>query len=161
MAKELPILLAEDDENDVLLLRRALRICGFPNPLQVVSDGEMAIAYLRGDGAYADRSQHPLPTLILTDLKMPRRSGFDLIGWIRGRAELQNTPIIVLSASGESSDIDRAYQLGANFYFVKPGKFDECVNLVKALAHWLKLEESAPLRRPNSFGQNRTQLPAS
>jgi len=158
MAKPLPILLTEDDENDVLLFRRALRICALPNPLEVAEDGEVAMAYLGGDGVYADRREHPLPALIVTDLKMPKQSGFELIGWVRSQTELKDTPIIVLSSSGEPGDMDRAYELGASFYFVKPGKFDECVTLVKALAHWLKLTESSPPEREGAFEQ--PSLPA-
>jgi CheY-like chemotaxis protein len=144
--ERIPILLVEDDENDVLLLRRALRICNFPQPVRVARDGDAAISYLRGDGAFKDRTEHPLPALILTDLKMPKCSGFELLAWIRERPEFAHLPVIVLSSSGEASDIDQSYQLGASFYFVKPSKFDECISLVKALGHWLRLEQ--PLFTP-------------
>jgi len=92
--------------------------------------------------------------LIVTDLKMPKQSGFDLISWVRRQADLKDTPIVVLSSSGESQDIDRAYELGASFYFVKPGKFDECVTLVKALAHWLKLTEPSPSEHERALPLN-------
>jgi CheY-like chemotaxis protein len=127
------ILLAEDNENDVLMLRRAARHAKFTNPLSVVQDGEEAVAYLSGEGKYADRRRHPLPGLLLLDLKMPRRNGFEVLQWLRDRPEFAELQVVVLSSSDEIKDINRAYELGANSFLVKPMFFSEFVGMLEAL----------------------------
>ena len=106
---KLSILLAEDEQNDVFLIRRAFQKAQLLNPIRVVSDGHEAISYLRGDGKYADREQFPLPTLVLLDLKMPRLGGFDVIAWVRQQPGLKRLPLVVLTSSKEGPDINRAY----------------------------------------------------
>src|SRR5579864_5000614 len=114
-----PILLVEDDENDVFFFQRAMSKAGMTNPVQVAGDGQEAIDYLRGAGKFADRSKFPLPELILLDLKLPFVMGLDVLRWIREQSEL--VPIvIILSSSREEEDIAAAYKLGANAYLVKP-----------------------------------------
>src|SRR5919205_937131 len=108
------VLLVEDDPNDVTLTQRAFARAGFANPLQIVNDGEQAIAYLAGDARYADRQRYPLPILVLLDLKLPRKSGFDVLGWLRGVPDVRRLPVVVLTSSAQSPDIDRAYDAGAN-----------------------------------------------
>jgi len=127
------ILLAEDNENDVVMLRRAARQAKFTNPVQVVEDGEEAIAYLLGDRKYADRRRYPLPGLLLLDLKMPRRNGFEVLQWLREQPDFAQLQVIVLSSSDEISDINRAYELGANSFLVKPMFFSEFVGMLEAL----------------------------
>jgi CheY-like chemotaxis protein len=127
------ILLAEDNENDVLMLRRAARHAKFTNPLQVVEDGEEVIAYLLGGGKYADRRRYPLPGLLLLDLKMPRRNGFEVLQWLREQPEFAQLQVVVLSSSDEIKDINRAYELGANSFLVKPMFFSEFVGMLEAL----------------------------
>jgi CheY-like chemotaxis protein len=129
------ILLVEDDSNDVLLLQRAFRRAGLNHALQVVSDGDQAVSYLAGDGDYSDRTKHPLPALILLDLKLPRRSGLEVLEWLRGQpAEIKALPVIVLTSSRLSEDVDRAYGLGANSYMAKPsGNYDGLAEMVKNL----------------------------
>ena len=140
------ILLAEDDPNDVLLIQRALQRNQVVNPLQVVRDGEEAIAYLSGQGAFADRERHPLPVLMLMDLKMPRKSGLEVLEWVRQQPGLKRLPITVLTSSNQSPDINRAYELGANSYLVKPAGFDSLLELVKNLdMYWLILNEKPEL----------------
>ncbi len=133
------ILLVEDNEDDVLFLRRALKMAGVPHPLQVVEDGRKAIDYLEGTGDYANRAEFPLPCLVLLDLKLPRIMGLDVLKWIREQPGLEPLPIIVLTSSQEPSDIQRAYRLGANSYLVKPSSTDKLVDLVKSFSdYWLR-----------------------
>ena len=140
------ILLAEDDPNDVLLIQRAFQRTHVANPLQVVRDGEEALAYLSGRGAFADRERHPLPVLLLMDLKMPRKSGLEVLEWVRQQPGLKRLPITVLTSSNQSPDINRAYELGANSYLVKPAGFDSLLELVKNLdMYWLILNEKPEL----------------
>lgn len=130
------ILLVEDDSNDTLLLQRAFRRAGITLPLQMVSDGDQAVAYLRGDDQYADRKTYPLPSLILLDLKLPRRSGLEVLQWLRQEAPgpVKEIPVIVLTSSRLSEDVDQAYSLGANSYMAKPsGNYDGLAEMVKSL----------------------------
>ena len=140
------ILLAEDDPNDVLLIQRAFQRTHVANPVQVVRDGEEVLAYLSGQGPFADRERHPLPVLMLMDLKMPRKSGLEVLEWVRKQPGLKRLPIIVLTSSNQSPDINRAYELGANSYLVKPAGFDSLLELVKNLdMYWLILNEKPEL----------------
>ena len=142
------ILLAEDDPNDVLLLERAFQKAGLRNSLKVVRDGEEAIEYLSGRGPYADREQYPLPFLLLLDLKMPGTDGFEVLQWLRAEAELKRLLVVVLTSSNLQSDVDRAYELGANSYLVKPVGFDEMVHLVQRFEiYWTEIN-----RTPSSPG---------
>ena len=123
----------EDDPNDVLLIRRALIKCEIRHPVHVVENGEKAMAYLTGAGGYSDRASFPLPGLILTDLKMPRMNGIELLRWLKGHADYKVIPTIVLTSSMESSDIRQAYLLGANSYLVKPANFEDLRILVRTV----------------------------
>lgn len=132
------ILLVEDDPNDVVLVQRAFRRARIANPLQVAQDGEAAIDYLAGRPPYADRSRHPLPMLVLLDLKLPRRSGFEVLAWIRQQPVINRIPVVILTSSAESPDVNRAYEMGANSYLVKPVVFEGLVDLVQRLKlYWL------------------------
>ena len=140
------ILLAEDDPNDVLLIQRAFQRNHVANPVQVVRDGEEALAYLSGQAPFADRERHPLPVLMLMDLKMPRKSGLEVLAWVRHQPGLKRLPIVVLTSSNQGPDINRAYELGANSYLVKPAGFDSLLELVKNLdMYWLILNEKPEL----------------
>jgi DNA-binding response OmpR family regulator len=135
------ILLVEDDHNDVLLIKRAFQKVNIANPIIVVNDGEQAISYLAGREPYVDRA---LPMLVLLDLKLPRKTGHEVLEWLRGQANLKRLPVVVLTASSESSDVNRAYDLGANSYLVKPVTFDALVEMVKTLnLYWLILNKRA------------------
>ena len=137
-----PILLVEDEENDVMLLQRAFRRAGMVNPLQVVRHGDDAVAYLEGSGEYTDRAKYPLPVLVLLDLKLPRRTGLEVLEWVKGQTGVKKIPIVVLTSSKNDSDVDRAYELGANSYLVKPVSFETLLELVKSLElYWLVLNE--------------------
>ena len=130
------ILVAEDDPNDTLLLRRAFDKNGIDLPVHVSIDGQDAIEYLRGSGLYADREKYPFPRAIITDLKMPRCSGFELLEWLNEHAECSVIPVVVLSASAEDRDVKRCFELGANAYFQKPSSFAELCELVKLNHHY-------------------------
>jgi CheY-like chemotaxis protein len=147
MTNEKFILLAEDDANDVLLLERAFEKAGLKPSLRVVNDGEQAIGYLSGRGIYADRKKFPLPFLLLLDLKMPGTNGFEVLQWLRQEPDFKRLLIVVLTSSNLQSDVDRAYDLGANSYLVKPVSFDEMANLIQRFEmYWTEINRtpSAP-----------------
>ena len=131
-------LLAEDSENDVFLMQRAFEVAGVRNPLFVVSDGDEAVSFLKGEGHY-NRETHPLPLVVLLDLNLPRKSGFEVLKWIRAQPTLRRLVVIILTASSRAADADRAYDLGANFYLTKPGKFEELVTMAQCLHEWVQL----------------------
>lgn len=129
------ILLAEDEESDVLLLRRAFREVDLRNPLEVVGDGQQAIDFL-------SKTRQPphdrLPALVILDLKMPRRNGLDVLRWRREQPVLCSVPAIVFSSSSHQADIEQAYALGANGYFVKPPSITERAEFARFLKQWLR-----------------------
>jgi CheY-like chemotaxis protein len=140
-----PLVVVEDDDNDVVLLQRAFRKSNLLNPLVFLRDGEMARDYLAGRGEYADRAAHPLPVLMLLDLKLPRLSGLELLEWMREQPALRGLPVVILTSSRESRDLERAYALGANSYLVKPVAFEALLELVRAIGlYWLMLNEAPP-----------------
>jgi CheY-like chemotaxis protein len=132
------ILIAEDDDNDVLLIKRAFHQAQFENPLQVATNGEEAIAYLKGDPPFGERDKFPIPALLLLDLKMPRKNGFEVLAWVRQRPEFNALPVVVLTSSQESADINRAYSLGANSYLVKPANFLSLVDMINRLKEYCR-----------------------
>jgi len=132
--QRLVILVAEDDENDVFLLERAFRKAGVELPAYICPNGAEAMEYLKGQGKSSDRSAYPFPRCLITDLKMPQCSGFDLLRWLHEHPECNFVPKIVLSASAEPNDVKLAYQLGANCYFRKPAESQALIDLVK-MAH--------------------------
>ena len=136
------ILLVEDNPNDILLIQRAFRKAQLANSIQMVENGEEAVAYLAGQGPYADRERYPLPALILLNLKLPRKSGLETLAWLRQQPGLKRLPVVVLTSSREPSDINRAYDLGANSYLTKPAALDALPDVVKILSlYWLTLNE--------------------
>lgn len=136
------ILLVEDEPDAVILMQKALHAAGVPNPIQVVNDGEKAIAYLDGEAPFDDRSQYPLPGLLLLDLKLPRKSGFEVMDWIARKPELQTLLIVTLTSSKENKDVIRAYECGANSYLVKPASFLTLVEMMKAFReYWIRFNE--------------------
>ncbi len=133
-----PILVAEDEATDVFFLRLALQKAGVLNPLVVATDGREAIRYLEGEPPFSDRAQHPLPVLVLLDLKMPMVDGFDVLAWLQARARDKDFPVVVLTSSEEPADQERARQLGAADYIVKPARPGDLLGVVQGLqARWL------------------------
>lgn len=140
------ILLVEDNPQDILLVQRAFRKAGITNPLQVVNDGDAAVLYLSGEGVYSDRSLYPLPALILLDLKLPRRSGAEVLQWLRQQQGIKRLPVVVLTASQEYTDVNHLYDLGANAYMVKPVAFDNLVEIVTIInQHWMVFNQKPEL----------------
>lgn len=140
MYRKIRVLIAEDDPNDVVLLKRAFQKAGVNTPLGFVSDGQEAVDYLAGSNTYSDRTRHPLPHLILLDIKMPRFGGFDVLKWLRTQPGLRRLPVIMFSSSSEQRDVDLAHELGANGYAVKPTSPDGMHAVVLGLeAFWLRV----------------------
>ena len=132
------VLLVEDDLNDVLFLKRAFKKAGLPYGLQAVSDGREALHYLSGAGSYADREKHPIPSHILLDLKLPEKSGFEVLEWVRNDPSLKDLPVSILTSSCESADIHKAKLLRADCYFVKPMSFNGLLEVVGSLDEWIR-----------------------
>lgn len=147
-----PILLVEDNPDDVFFMNRACRQAEIVQSLQVVENGRAAIDYLSGTGEFADRAKYVLPCLILLDLKLPYKSGADVLQWIRESETLRNLPVIILTTSAEQSDVERAYRLGANAFLVKPANMNDLIRMLKTLkAFWLEynvLPQIRPADRP-------------
>lgn len=142
------ILIVEDREDDIHIMRKAFERASLANPIQIVRDGEEAIAYLTGDGKYSNRAEYPLPALVLLDLKLPRVDGFEVLSWIRRQPGIRGLPVVVLTSSKDLADVNRAYQLGANSFFVKELDFQGTVDLAKLLeTYWLKKTLTPETRR--------------
>ena len=141
------ILLAEDDPNDVILFQRAMEMASLSaDSLTVVRDGEKVISYLSGQGIYADRDLYPLPALLLLDLKMPRKSGLEVLSWLRKQPQLRYLIVVFLTSSNRSEDVRLAYDAGANSYLVKPVEFIEMVEMIRNVSlYWLEMNEKLPL----------------
>jgi CheY-like chemotaxis protein len=140
------VLAAEDEESDAVLLQLAFGRAGLPNLLVIVRDGQEAIEYLSRWVPYADGDSDPLPSLLLLDLKMPRMTGFDVLAWLRDKPQFKDLPVVVLSSSSHESDIQRARELGAWDYHIKPHGLHQFVQLIKQL--------TADSFRPAMAGKN-------
>jgi CheY-like chemotaxis protein len=133
------VLVVEDDPNDRLLLTHAFRKSAPNVCLHLSKDSFDAEAYLLGRGPYGDRAGHPLPQLILLDLKLPRRSGLDFLSWIKNQPPLAGIPVIILSSSQEPADLERAYELGVKSYLVKSVDLRQLVRIVEGIAAYASL----------------------
>jgi CheY-like chemotaxis protein len=125
------ILVVEDNEDDVFALRWALKKAKIGNPVQIVTDGQMAVHYLDARGAYSDREQYPLPSFIFLDLKLPYRNGFEVLAWLRAEPHFDNIPVVILSGSDEERDHERAQALGISAYLVKPATVEQLRSSLK------------------------------
>jgi CheY-like chemotaxis protein len=145
------ILLAEDRDDDIFLIRKAFERGNLPNPLQVVRNGEETIAYLKGEGKFANRAEYPLPGLLLLDLKMPLLDGFEVLNWLRTQPALSSVRVVVLTSSDRIRDVNAAYQLGARSFLVKPLEFENYVEVCKIIkTYWLELDKAPQISRPIS-----------
>ncbi len=147
MNTPLSILVAEDEVGDMLLLRRAFEKAGVSAPVHIARNGQEVIDYLCGTPPFSDPVTHPLPSLLLLDLRLPVISGFDLIKWLRTEPRLRYMIIVVFSSSQDPDDINCAYELGANSYIIKPREPDELVMIIKQLQqYWLNINASPEIR---------------
>ena len=132
------ILLVEDDENDIFLMERAFGKASVPVQIQVARDGREALRYVHGEGKYANREQYPLPWLTLLDLNLPYVPGLEVLKQIREHPELRKLVVVVLTSSVADSDLEHAYELGANSYLSKPNSLEEVQELAELLGrYWL------------------------
>jgi CheY-like chemotaxis protein len=134
-----PILLVEDNSDNVFLVRLALQKAGVDVPLQVTTTGEEAIEYLGGTGAYSDWNQWALPSIVLLDLKLPGINGLGVLKWIRQHQGLKPLRVVMLTSSDLDQEIRMAYELGANIFLTKPVQLEKLVDIMKMIhAHWLQ-----------------------
>ena len=137
MNEKQTVLLVDDSEDDIMLMKHAFQAAQFKPSVQTVSNGEEALAYLKGEDAFANREEFPLPTVMLLDLNMPRVTGFDVLAWVRTQPLLRRLTIIVFSASARAEDVERAYELGVSSYLVKPTTVAELIAMMCSLRDWL------------------------
>jgi len=158
------ILIVEDNEVDLLCVRRAFAKAKVLNPLISVSSGEEALEYLKGEGPYANRAEYALPELVLLDLKMPGLSGFQVLQWIRAQPGLKGLRVVVLTGSTAVEDINLAYQLGANSFLVKPMDSDSFIQIAGAVSgYWMwmsKAPETSRSPKINPLADNPKKGPA-
>jgi CheY-like chemotaxis protein len=136
------ILLAEDREDDVIIIRKAFARTSFPYRLNVVRDGEQAVDYLEGAPPFDNRSRSPFPSVLLLDLKMPRKDGFEVLDWIRARPQFSSLRVVVLTSSKVTADINQAYARGANAFLAKPAGFENYTELAEFInGFWLQCNQ--------------------
>src|SRR5262249_1522597 len=140
---------AEDDPNDLELLRHVVGENGVAVNFQSAEDGEQLIHYLRGEGQFADRDLYPIPDIVVVDLKMPRMNGFEVLQWLRQEPRLARILAVVLSGSGLESDIEEAYRLGANTFFTKPGQLAELRKIIGALIDYWRRSQRPIINAPS------------
>ena len=142
---ESPILLVEDDENDVFFFQRAMKHANFDHPLRVLRDGHDAIAYFSGTDQFSDRAQWPLPCFVILDLNLPRKHGLEVLQWIRASAPDLTVPVVVLTSSTSDLDIREAYRFGANSYLNKPSHPEHLLEMVRVLKmYWFDYNRLPP-----------------
>ncbi|HEX5220698.1 MAG TPA: response regulator [Verrucomicrobiae bacterium] len=125
------ILYAEDDPNDVTIFTIIFKRAMLPAVLQTVDDGQAAVDWLSGKGKYSDREKYPQPDIVILDLKMPKKNGFEVLEWVRSQKGFENLPVLILSSSDVPEDAQRAYQLGATTYFVKSPTFQDVIQYLR------------------------------
>ena len=142
-----PVLLIEDDPSDVRLIQRAFNKLDQPVPMIRLTNGDEAVDYLAGKPPYENRAVYPMPSLVLLDIKLPRRSGFEVLEWIRRqRSALRRLPVVMLTSSLHSADINRAYDLGANSYLAKPETAARLGQLASQVqAYWFSCNQGPDL----------------
>lgn len=132
------VLYIEDEPDDVLFMRVAFKRLGLQATLHSVSDGRKAIAYFAGEPPYSDRTEHPLPSVVLLDLNLPVVSGFEVLKWLKQQAEFKDVPVVIFSSSGRPEDRARASELGASEYLLKPASGLEFPDIVEGFRQrWL------------------------
>lgn len=137
--EEATLLIVEDDRDALLLLERALRKAKLRTAVRVVTDGDAAVAYLAGHDKFGDRLAHPLPCLVLLNLKLPKRSGLEVLEWMRDKPRLRRIPVIIITTSDEERDRRRACELGAREYCIKPIEWDSLLRLARKVEKYTSL----------------------
>ena len=145
------ILVAEDDPNDQFFIQRELKRLAFPVQLRFVNDGEQAIAYL--SALDKPDCQFPKPDVMFLDLKMPRLNGFELLEWMRKNAFSERILTVVVSSSSLQEDIDKAYDLGANAYLIKPVNLQDYVRIFRATGEFFLEHAQQPSLQKRFIGQ--------
>ena len=137
------VLLVEDDSSDARLIQRAFGKLSAAVSMIRLSNGDDAVAYLSGDSPYDNRVLHPMPSIVVLDIKLPRRSGFEVLEWLRAqRSALRRMPVVMLTSSRHTADINRAYDLGANSYVAKPETGSQMEELASNFrTYWLEMNE--------------------
>jgi CheY-like chemotaxis protein len=135
------ILMVDDSEDTLFLMRAAFQMAKVPSALQEAHNGEEAIAYLKGEGDYADRHKFPLPTVMLLDLNMPKKNGFEVLTWVRAQPGLKRLNIVIMTASTREEDVERAFDLGATSFLVKPGSLTTLVAMLRCLCDWMQINQ--------------------
>jgi CheY-like chemotaxis protein len=141
------VLLVEDDSSDAWLIQRAFGKLAVAVPMIRLSNGDDAVAYLSGDAPYENRAAHPMPSVVVLDIKLPRRSGFEVLEWLRSQqSALRRMPVIMLTSSRHNADVNRAYDLGANSYVAKPETGPQMEELASNFqTYWLEMNEAPDL----------------
>lgn len=165
------ILLAEDGEDEFLLMKLAFRKLECEDAFRRVRNGEEVIRYLAGEGPYRDRTRYPFPSVVLLDLNMPLKNGFEVLDWIRSNPTMKQLAVTILSGSTNDADIDHAYNGFANSYLVKPTTLDALVKMASVVkTYWTELntisrfpenEAAVEARRAAEFGSNRAVFSAN
>jgi len=143
------VLIVEDNDDDVFMLRHAFRKAGITNPTHVVRTGEDAIAYLAGAAPYTDWNKFPLPSIVLLDLKLPGLGGLDVLAWIRRTPGLQNLRVAIITGCGLDHEMHQAHELSANWFTTKPGSHRSLIEMMKTFRlHWLVFSQAPHVSRP-------------
>lgn len=146
------VLLVEDDAFDVQLIKTALSRTPGEITLMRVADGDKAVEYLSGAAPFDDREKYPIPITMILDIKLPKRSGFEVLQWLRSQeGPIKRLPTLMLTSSKHQVDINRAFERGANVYLTKPESVRELTSLMADLkTFWLKKVEFPEVAAPTS-----------
>ncbi|MFI5397157.1 MAG: response regulator [Candidatus Binatia bacterium] len=139
--KPVVILLVEDDDGHARLLEKNLRRAGVVNRLMRVADGQEAVDYFSRASSFQDNNAYPLPSIVLLDVRMPRLDGFEVLAHLKGDPQLLNIPVIMLTSTDNQAEINKAYQMGANGYVVKPVGVEAFIDRVGKLGMFIEVIE--------------------
>lgn len=148
------VLVVEDSDDDVKLITRALREVGFAARIHVAKNGAAAIAYLAGAGKFADRKGHPLPVLLILDLRLPGITGYDVLAWLKDKAEFRDIPVVIFSSLSPEENVRQTYARGATFYFAKPTHAGKYTAIFTEIKNYIAAHYSAKGRRRPRGGRN-------
>jgi CheY-like chemotaxis protein len=160
-AQPILILMADDDEDDILLTQKALQKGKLLNHLVSVRDGEELLDYLQRRGDYSDASQSPRPGIILLDLNMPKKDGREALKEIKADPELREIPVVVFTTSKAEEDIYRSYKLGVNSFITKPITFDSLIEVMQTLGkYWFEIVSLPAETKKGTYGEASNDITA-